>query len=317
MSVDNTKTGEKRARDATVTTYREFFPNELKRIKLANPSISHKVAFKQANANWRTSPLNPKNPTTSTSTTSAAPAVSAAPTVSTAPAVSTTPAVAPAVNAAGSAVASAASAIVPASAAPTGHLPKPDPSTRQSEAAMDVSNTSAGVVVVATTTREHDAALPGIDKHENVGSLAVKDDRPIEVSSVKPISSVFSEHLGPAPSVNAESNGHGALASSNETKKSVITTASDKATNLPQPTGTLRFGQERRAEASDRSPVAGFDESKQAIPTTAPEIIYPARAEGADSTKNRDTGDNSGNAPVGKISSMAAHIVPGTVTAAK
>ncbi|KAJ2528554.1 hypothetical protein EV175_007446, partial [Coemansia sp. RSA 1933] len=61
MSGDNTKTGEKRARDDTVMTYREFFPGELKRIKLENPLMSHKVAFKQAGLNWRTSPLNPKS----------------------------------------------------------------------------------------------------------------------------------------------------------------------------------------------------------------------------------------------------------------
>ncbi|ORZ39556.1 hypothetical protein BCR44DRAFT_42068, partial [Catenaria anguillulae PL171] len=42
--------------------YNNFMAEELKRIKIAEPGIDHKQAFKKAAANWRDSPDNPKSP---------------------------------------------------------------------------------------------------------------------------------------------------------------------------------------------------------------------------------------------------------------
>ncbi|KAJ2357184.1 hypothetical protein IWW50_002043 [Coemansia erecta] len=54
------KSSEKRGKPNT-SPYHVFFQRELKRIKAENPTMAHKVAFKQAGLNWRKSPLNPKN----------------------------------------------------------------------------------------------------------------------------------------------------------------------------------------------------------------------------------------------------------------
>ncbi|KAJ2161370.1 hypothetical protein GGF46_001548 [Coemansia sp. RSA 552] len=63
-----TKKGEKRAKSGGSSGYRSFFQRELKRIKLEDPSISHKDAFKKAGLNWRTSAENPKNGSGATKT---------------------------------------------------------------------------------------------------------------------------------------------------------------------------------------------------------------------------------------------------------
>ncbi|KAJ1899672.1 hypothetical protein GGI03_002527 [Coemansia sp. RSA 2337] len=55
------KTGKTGKGGKATSPYSAFFQRELKKIKLENPSIAHKDAFKQAGLNWRTSPENPKN----------------------------------------------------------------------------------------------------------------------------------------------------------------------------------------------------------------------------------------------------------------
>ncbi|KAJ3126535.1 hypothetical protein HK098_007435 [Nowakowskiella sp. JEL0407] len=43
-----------------VTAYNVFLASELKRVKEANPTMTHKEAFKQAASNWKVAPENPK-----------------------------------------------------------------------------------------------------------------------------------------------------------------------------------------------------------------------------------------------------------------
>ncbi|KAJ1668263.1 hypothetical protein IW140_000433 [Coemansia sp. RSA 1813] len=253
------KGGEKRGRNDTVT-YREFFPSELKRIKLSDPSIPHKVAFKQAGLNWKTSPLNPKNKSSSTPT--------------------------------------AATADIAASgAAPAETLPKPEaPALQPAATAVEASSTStvpakeqtAGVPISANTNasalvaKEKDTSVTDVCEQKNTVSLAARD-KPIEVPSVKLTTVISSGYVEPAPSVNPEIKGPGAVASFSENKQPAPAVVSSNTAYSVPPTDGSR----------------------------------PIQAGPADNTKKHDAGEDSNTAPIGKISSMVAHTVSGTLAAAK
>ncbi|ORZ10873.1 hypothetical protein BCR42DRAFT_422235 [Absidia repens] len=44
-----------------LSPYNKFMKTELPKVKAAEPSLSHKEAFKKVAANWATSSENPKN----------------------------------------------------------------------------------------------------------------------------------------------------------------------------------------------------------------------------------------------------------------
>ncbi|KAI9203018.1 uncharacterized protein BJ171DRAFT_511567 [Polychytrium aggregatum] len=58
VSKKKTTTSTKSARKPN--PYNVFMKDELKKLKDANPSLSHREAFKQAASNWKTSDRNPK-----------------------------------------------------------------------------------------------------------------------------------------------------------------------------------------------------------------------------------------------------------------
>ncbi|KAI8924068.1 hypothetical protein BC831DRAFT_402967 [Entophlyctis helioformis] len=44
-----------------LSPYNQFMKDELPKVKAAQPTLSHRDAFKAAAGNWKSSPLNPAN----------------------------------------------------------------------------------------------------------------------------------------------------------------------------------------------------------------------------------------------------------------
>ncbi|KAJ1996383.1 hypothetical protein GGI25_000447 [Coemansia spiralis] len=277
----NPKTGEKRGRNSPMT-YRKFFQNELKRIKLEDSSISHKDAFKQAGLNWRTSPLNPKN--------QAAPALTGS------------------VDANSSSISSAVPTVPPSkvevanSSDPVSAKEQQQDTNTPVSAKKQQQNTNAPVAekkpAEALSIVPSIASPPGYKEPPPSASAdtKAKEQEPVATAIPTITSSTIAGGIN-----NDGSSTKASLSAMPLESMSEPTPSSVEPNNIAKP-ANIGFS----LLSSNNDNTCFTDDRKESV-------------ERKDSNKANDTTDSSGNknVPVGKMSSMVAHTVPSALTTAK
>ncbi|KAJ2760762.1 hypothetical protein H4S06_001561 [Coemansia sp. BCRC 34490] len=311
-------------------TYRRFHKEEMKRIKLADPSLPQTKVFTQAALNWKTSPLNPKYQGDSAPVPSDAAAPASAAPVTDSPAaaapVSSIPVAAASVPAAPAAAsvpaASAAAASVPA--APISDAPVPAASV--SAAAAGVGNVTSEQIPTKPTesrTPQPVVAAPAIP-----GNVASAEEQTVSKSAPTDTSNI-------GYSVPKEKESH--VPRADEQNKTSPSSGVEEFgwVLLEKPTpdvpsGTVEPFPSFSNTPRNIGPGVGFSENRQTAPAAvgtnpaqppAPaNDPHPAQTgKIADDVRNRqnDRNENDGKASIEKMSSMVAHTVPGALTVAK
>ncbi|KAJ2662434.1 hypothetical protein IWW48_001843 [Coemansia sp. RSA 1200] len=289
VNSSTTKSAGKRKRSGTMT-YHRFHKEEMKRIKLADPSLPQQKVFTQAALNWKTSPLNPNYQGDSASVPSAA----AVP-VSDAP--------------------------VPAASVPAASVPAVGPAV-----AADVGNATSEQI--PTKPAELSTPQPVVAASAILGNVAPAKEQTVSKSAPTDISnigySVPKEKVPHAPRVDKQNK----TSPSSRVEESRGVLLEKPTANVPS--GTVEPSPSFSNTPRNIGPGVGLSENRQAAPaafgtSTAQPLApandpHPAQTERiADDVRNRqnDKNENDGKASIEQMSSMVAHTVPGALTVAK
>ncbi|KAJ2518792.1 hypothetical protein GGI11_002766 [Coemansia sp. RSA 2049] len=292
VTSSTTKSAGKRKRSGTMT-YRRFHKEEMKRIKLADPSLPQTKVFTQAALNWKTSPLNPNYQGDSASVPSDAAAPAAAAPVSSTPV----------------AAASVPAASVPAAAAAggVGNVTSEQIPTKPTELSTPQPVAAA-------------SAIPGnvaSGKEQTVSKSASTDTSNIGYSVPKEKESHVprvDEQNKTSPSSGVEEFGWVLLEKPTPDVPSGTVEPFASFSNTPRNIGPgVGFSENRQTAPA----AAGTNPAQPLAPANDPHPAQTGKI--ADDVRNRqnDRNENDGKASIEKMSSMVAHTVPGALTVAK